>query len=475
MLSLAILAVFWALILIATVQRGPLIIYLFFASTAFTSMSMIPTDFVGGVTILPMRISAFCLLIWALRQHGAFSSLTSILVTPNGFLFLLLFTACATIGAIVLPRIFQNIIQVVPMRSNGFGTSPLSPSSQNITQSLYLILSLFSCLAVYLAAKRSLGAFYPAILWGGIVNVITGILDALFGNTNLLAPFRTASYALNTHHSINGMERIVGLTPEAAAFGTSCVAFASMLFFLRTGLNHSKKLSTLSNFIIIASLLFAVASGSSTAILMTGAFLTIVFAKQLYTLIWRRGTVRRKQSSHAIATILYALAATCGAIFLKPTIFYPAYDLFNELILNKVNGDSFATRSHWNATAWEAFKDTFGLGVGLGSTRTSSWPIALLSNTGVLGALLFFVFAFQCFFYHDNRNDAYRKGLINGARLTLIVVMLGQTIAATLADYGLISAILFGLIIAASDRAYVTTVGRAGKVSTMRDQRSPAW
>ena len=42
-----------------------------------------------------------------------------------------------------------------------------------------------------------------------------------------------------------------------------------------------------------------------------------------------------------------------------------------------------------NKRALEIVKETYGLGVGLGSNRASSFFASLVSNTGVLGALLF--------------------------------------------------------------------------------------
>ena len=40
------------------------------------------------------------------------------------------------------------------------------------------------------------------------------------------------------------------------------------------------------------------------------------------------------------------------------------------------------------------FTDTFGIGVGLGSSRSSSWLLALVSQVGVIGSALFGLFLF---------------------------------------------------------------------------------
>jgi hypothetical protein len=43
----------------------------------------------------------------------------------------------------------------------------------------------------------------------------------------------------------------------------------------------------------------------------------------------------------------------------------------------------------WNAQSIQNFLDTFGVGVGLGSTRSSSWPISVIAQLGVIGGVAF--------------------------------------------------------------------------------------
>ena len=78
-----------------------------------------------------------------------------------------------------------------------------------------------------------------ALAFGGAVAVATGIVDlvtALLGAGPGLAPFRTASYALHVAHAIHGTKRVVGLMPEAAAFGLLCLGYLSLLYFFRRAL-----------------------------------------------------------------------------------------------------------------------------------------------------------------------------------------------------------------------------------------------
>ncbi len=61
----------------------------------------------------------------------------------------------------------------------------------------------------------------------------------------------------------------------------------------------------------------------------------------------------------------------------------------NELLLNTSQPGNQDERDKTNVRALEIVQETKGLGVGMGSHRASSFVASLVSNTGVLGALLF--------------------------------------------------------------------------------------
>ena len=45
----------------------------------------------------------------------------------------------------------------------------------------------------------------------------------------------------------------------------------------------------------------------------------------------------------------------------------------------------------WNHVSWNALLSTYGLGVGLGGTRTSNFAVSLVSSVGLLGATFYFL------------------------------------------------------------------------------------
>jgi hypothetical protein len=64
------------------------------------------------------------------------------------------------------------------------------------------------------------------------------------------------------------------------------------------------------------------------------------------------------------------------------------------MVFNKLGSQSAAERFMWNRQNMANFTDTFGVGVGLGSSRSSSWLLALVSQVGVIGSALFGLFLF---------------------------------------------------------------------------------
>ena len=68
--------------------------------------------------------------------------------------------------------------------------------------------------------------------------------------------------------------------------------------------------------------------------------------------------------------------------------FDPVLELIDSTVINKMGTDSGRERTYWNVKSLQSLVDTGGLGVGLGSSRASSWPVAVVSQLGLGGALL---------------------------------------------------------------------------------------
>lgn len=77
-----------------------------------------------------------------------------------------------------------------------------------------------------------------------------------------------------------------------------------------------------------------------------------------------------------------------GISLYRSEAFDPFVRLINSTIINKADSGSGHERTYWNVKSLQSFLDTSGLGVGFGSSRASSWPIAVLSQLGLFGSLM---------------------------------------------------------------------------------------
>ena len=217
------------------------LLYVWFAGLPLMSFAVLPVAVTGGLTLTPAPvIAALIVLRIALRRRGIEGMLAAALA-PRRLLLLTVYWMVAVIVTAFMPRILAGRVTVVPVREAWLGPSPLAPSMQNASQLIYLTISVLFVIALAegLRDPRVRQAALQALVLGGLVTVVTGTLDwasAKLPLEWLLAPFRTASYALLVSDRLMHAKRIVGLTPEASSFGLVCLSLLTMLWFFRRGL-----------------------------------------------------------------------------------------------------------------------------------------------------------------------------------------------------------------------------------------------
>jgi len=96
----------------------------------------------------------------------------------------------------------------------------------------------------------------------------------------------------------------------------------------------------------------------------------------------------RKGSWRAVAVGSLVLAFVAGAWIFDENLF--SGRLSSALIFDKLSSGSGAARLFADKTAMLNFADSYGLGVGVGSARASSFLTTLLATSGLIGFILFF-------------------------------------------------------------------------------------
>jgi hypothetical protein len=173
----------------------------------------------------------------------------------------------------------------------------------------------------------------------------------------------------------------------------------------------------------------------------------------------------------AIAAVLFVLIASAD-------LFDPLLNTIDEVIFRKPLSGSFYERSFWNTTAWQTVAATWGLGVGFGSTRTSSWIAAIVSNAGLIGAAFMAIFLLQTFARRPIWGTAWSRELLAGLKMSLLPALALLAVDAPGPDFGLWVGVVFGAI--AGVAAFHPGRSSIGHVAVYtpkpsRVEASPAW
>ena len=301
---------------------------------------------------------------------------------------LLLLAAWAVLSAQVLPDLFGGRIMVWPNRPDPLApvAVPLQRDSGNVTQTLYIVTNtIISLLAAVFLTRAAIpwGRLVEAYLLGGYAVVILCFwnLAARLGGVWFPAEllYSNPSWAI-VEQWLGPVPRIQGPFSEPAALAVYlsglCMACLSLAI---AGWRRFRPMLLL--LLAIACMLLST-STTGLAVLAAGLPLMLLAAA---------GTADARRLA-AIARTMGVLVAAAGAAVAVLVLAVPGLpDMAGVVIeasLDKADSDSFAGRAEADRLAIEAMVATGGLGVGWGSTRSSSLIPGILGNGGVPGLLL---------------------------------------------------------------------------------------
>lgn len=306
----------------------------------------------------------------------------------------LAYAAIAIIGAALLPLIFANTPVYLLIERNSFeaGLTPLHWTLSNLAQTGNLVLLLG--VLIYIRLHQDDPQLVKRMLVGLVIALV---LSALIGLQQRLAwnqivPMMTDFWASNPAYAQNyvshaGAVARVSWPFTEPAYGSAWYAamFGGCLVVFFAG--KRTQLALLGMLIAAFALLNSLGATGIMAIAvfgLIGVLLWLFFFAKYPHLRWALG----------YQLVLAALVLFCCtlAIFivLRHSGLLPNAQsaLANLLVGNNPTfwGD---IRPETNLHALAVLRDSFGLGVGLGSNRASSYFASLFSNTGVLGGFMF--------------------------------------------------------------------------------------
>lgn len=455
-MSLLAIAIFWCLAAYCyTRKTSHPLLYLLFGMLPFGSFAVISPAITGGLTLTAAPIILLMLISKVFITPEGSRRFLSYAFTQNKALWLFLFWVVACFVTIVMPRLFVGDILVIPVRSDVLSHAvPLEPTTQNLSQIVYLSISIMAVFmfAHLLKTPTMQQHALKAVCIGGFVAVLTGILDFLsqfIPLDLLLDSFRNASYTLLVSVSALSSKRVVGLMPEASAYGNVCLGFLTVIYFARIGIQdtfYREKLAPALIFLLIAMLWLSTSSAAYVGLAFFGVLAVVEwlwrFQRSRQNQYFKRGLVFQ---AWFLNIVLIAFLLT---VLFQPSLFDPIIEMVDSMVFQKTDSDSFEERSMWTAVSWQALLDSYGFGVGIGGTRASNGMVVLFSNAGFIGGFCFYLFLLQLFLKRAQPNDQHGELIISAAKWSFIPTFIIDLLVATTPDFGVMNAFRFGLILA---------------------------
>ncbi|MQB41508.1 hypothetical protein [Rhizobium sp. ICMP 5592] len=419
--------------------------------------------FIGSANIQPGHVLLGFLVLGVItRERAAGAFVHALRLGEPGFWFALL-VVYGVMSAYFAPRLLTGVTQIVPLGTTVFGdtrsTVPLVPVSSNFTQSVYMIGNLI-CFAMTVAVAstyRGFQAVLAGLLAYSVANTVFALLDIgtySTGSQGILAFMRNAQYTLHTDDQIAGVKRIVGSFTEASSFARSTLgvfAFTGTLWLCG-------RRPYISGPIAAISLVLVVMSTSSTGLVGAPVMVLILFATAL-AVSGRKNTSRTATVAIVFAPLVSLAVGLLAAI--DPDMSKLIYNYIDIVALGKSTSDSGIERNSWNMAAIQNVFDSLGVGVGLGTARTSSFLLALLANVGVPGTIFYLAFAFGALIKKRGVQGSFMADARLAARNGCLGLLVGDMLVSPVIDQGLFFCMLAAMASAQPERG--TQVVRASR------------
>lgn len=469
------LLVFVMLLVLVYSMRGSIVSGLI-ASLAFATTAAVTLTAIGGsspliyVLFAALFISTMPLRRGFWRDFGAVSAQVRVAWLVYGLM------AYAVIGSWLFPRLFAGHVGVfvASREKDGVFEVPLMPVSGNITQTGYFVLGglIFIAVCILLSRRRHLEDIRLGFLALACINAAGGLIDfagKLLGIGDVLAPVRTASYEMLTNAEQAGFARIVGLCPEASTFGSlslACAAF-TYVYWRET---KSRLAAVLTAILVVLILL----STSTTAYVgLVVLSIPVAFSVSRSFLADRIG----RQDVLIVASFLLLVTVFLAMVTYSQQVFDSLNHLVDKTIISKADSASARERSYWNYKSLQAFVETYGLGVGMGSSRASSWPIAVISQLGIVGAIMLgslLTVLFNGLGRLRSRVDARSRAIVASVRASSLAGLLSASISGGSADPGVIFFIAVATVATVRARAHRSASAGAARGAHLAAGHAPA-
>lgn len=436
-----------------------------YAMAAFSLFGCTLALGLGGIGIMPAQ---FFLLFFALRAFnlaGGKGISDALSLDKPGF-WLLCTCLWGVVGAILLPRLLRGSTLVFPVDRAVLGAvllQPLGPVSGNLSQAIYCVgdVVVYACMYAFLRYRGAYRALAGGIFLLTFLDVLAGVIDIGTHAVGLdvMSVIKTAQYADLSGEEFGGLLRISGTFSETSAFSS----FTLPLFVFCLNLWMIGYRPKLAGALAVATGTLLLMSTSGTAYVGLGTYLVV----QLFSRPGRvaPGAVVRKQRMWIVAACAGVLGTIYVVLFM-PGVVSALTDFFNMTVTGKASSESGIERMSWNMQGVTNFLDTYGIGVGLGSIRTSSFLVAVLANLGVVGVVCYGVFVGRSLLSPVSAHyPLAERAICHAARHSMIATLIVASTTAGVFELGSCFYLFAAAASALSQRAPKRVQGRQGWVA----------
>jgi hypothetical protein len=317
-----------------------------------------------------MFIGLMHVLLLRLRQQGRVPVSRDASWAPA--IWLTAFTLIGVVGAFLLPRLFDGHARVAPP---AYGldrvfVERVHPSGRNLVQSIYLLcnLSLFLiCRWVIRAGVVTMQLALRGLAIGACLAAGIGMYQVVAYQCGWPWP----SEVINSNTGVGQLYRqtAFGMQRMSASFlEPSLLGFHFLSAFALFGLGlRYRALGAL----LLLCMLISTSSSAYAGLLLLFPVAVLLLARQ---------------SDGRAPLVLAVFAVSVGAAYLADLVWMHGA-ISNSFLTDKMSSTSGIDRSRTAWLALDTVRDSWGLGVGVGSSRVSGLPMTLASTVGLPGLI----------------------------------------------------------------------------------------
>jgi hypothetical protein len=411
--------------------------------TLLPAASAIDLPALGHSSIPPAMLSLAFLALRLARPQAWRGPEMGLAVTKNAWL--ILYCLYCAVTALVLPRMFSGLINLVPMGQSGLGFVPLRVTAQNTTQAVYLLGTGFGALCATLLSteRESPSTIVKTLVVVTWIHALTGVLDLALNAVHIQGAFdfvRTGAYA-QLDQGVGGFHRISALCPEPsvyAALGSTYFVFMCELWL--RGISPKRTGPAALIMVIMLAM-----STSSTAYVFILCYCAVLLARTLIA----PGSISFRHAGMILGLVVAGLVGALTVALLSPHFATEVATTMAELTVGKTQSQSGIERGLLAKQGLDAMVFTHGLGVGVGSFRSSSLFTAVVGSVGPAGLIVLLGYCAQVTKF--GRRSSYvsqvdpRVGAGAAAGWTALMTLAPAAVSWPSADPGLLFGLMAGL------------------------------